>query len=141
LREPVDRVESQIAHGLRGGGKVASIRHCQRVSRYAQHLDRFTAHIPRENILLLDFEHLRSAPDIIMAELSEFLGIDRIPAECSVHNRRSVDFRLSPAQRADIEEALRPDVRRLIDEYGFSPAEDWLRRRGTPWLRLPFMRR
>jgi hypothetical protein len=136
LREPVDRIESQIAHSIRHGGKVKSMGHCKRLSRYARHLDRFTAHIPRENILLLDFEQLCNDPDMLMATVCDFLAIDPIPGSARVHNRRSVDFRLSAAQRSEIAHALRPDVQRLISEYGFSQAEGWLRQPRTAWARL-----
>jgi hypothetical protein len=141
LRNPVDRIESQIAHGMQHGDKVRSMGHCKRVSRYARHLDRFTDHIPRENILLLDFDQLRRSPDKLMARVCDFLEIDRKPALTSVDNRRKVKFKLSQTQRAEILDTLRPDIQRLINEYGFAPAEKWLRESRAPWVKLPKIKR
>ena len=141
LREPVDRIESQIAHKMRGGGQYKSLRHCIRLSRYARHLDRFVEHIPREDILLLDFEKLRTEPDEILALVCDFLHIDRFRTEAHVHNKSRVKFRLSAKERAELAEAVRPDVQRLINEYGFAPAEKWLRQPKLPRLKLPIFKR
>src|SRR5210317_176139 len=42
LRDPVDRIESNLAHKLRKMGKLPNLDRCIRMSRYALHLDRFT---------------------------------------------------------------------------------------------------
>ena len=140
LRDPVDRVESQIAHSLRHD-KVTSMGHCKRLSRYARHLDRFTEHIRRENILLLDFEQLKRNPAVTIAQICDFLGIDRIYSTPRVHNRREVNFRLTADQRIEIADAVRPDVQRLIHEYGFEAAERWLQPPRGSLLRLPPFKR
>ena len=62
LRDPVDRIESNLAHKLRKMGKLPNLDRCIRMSRYALHLDRFTEYIPREDILLLDFDQLQHDP-------------------------------------------------------------------------------
>jgi len=129
LREPVDRIESHLAHRLRTRGKLGTMKHCIRSSRYAMQLDRFTDHISRDDILLLDFHELQTNPAAILAKICDFLGIDRFVASTVIHNTRSVDFRLDEAQRAELAEALRPDIRRLINRYGFKPAEGWLQPR------------
>ncbi len=126
LREPVDRIESHLAHKLRTQGKLPNFNRCIQMSRYARHLDRFTKHIPRDDILLLDFHQLQNDPAAVQAQICDFLGIDRFVAHTVVHNRRGVDFQLDAAQRAELAEVLRPDVRRLINRYGFTPAKDWL---------------
>jgi hypothetical protein len=141
LRDPVDRIESQLAHAMQHHDTLRSMRHCKRLSRYARHLDRFTEHIPRENMLLLDFEQLRQRPDLLMAQVCDFLGIDKIPAPARIENRRKINFKLSEAQRAELLDTLRPDVQRLISEYGFSPAEKWLCESRAPWIRLPKFKR
>jgi hypothetical protein len=127
LREPVDRVESNLAHRLRKTGKLPDLNACTETSRYARHMDRFTAHIPRDNILLLDFDQLQRDPAAIQVQICDFLGIDRFVAHTVVHNQRGVDFQLDAAQRAKLAETLRPDVQLLIDRYGFEPAKEWLR--------------
>lgn len=128
LREPVDRIESNLAHKIRTQGKMPRMSICIRMSRYARHLDRFTEHIPLKNILLLDFHQLQHDPAAVQTQICDFLGIDRFVAETLVHNTRGVDFQLDAAQRAELAETLRPDVQLLINRYGFEPAKEWLRR-------------
>ena len=126
LREPIDRIESNLAHSLRNKGKLVKLSRCIQTSRYAQHMNSFTVHIPRDNILLLDFDQLTRDPAAIQAQICDFLGIDRFIARTRIHNTRGVDFQLDAAQRAELAEILRPDVRLLINRYGFTPAKAWL---------------
>ena len=90
-------------------------------------MDSFTVHIPRDNILLLDFHQLTHDPAAVLAQICDFLGIDHFVAHTVAHNTRGVDFQLDAAQRAELAESLRPDVQLLIDRYGFEPAKEWLR--------------
>lgn len=126
LREPVDRIESNLAHSLRNKGKLVNLSTCIRTSQYARHLNSFTAHIPRDDILLLDFHQLTHDPAAILTQICDFLGIDRFSARTFIHNKRGVDFQLDATQRAELAETLRPDVQMLIDRYGFEPAKGWL---------------
>ena len=126
LREPVDRIESNLAHKIHKKGKLPNFNKCVRMSSYARHLDRFTEHISRDNILLLDFYELQHDPATVQAQICEFLGIDRFIAHTGIHNPRGIYFRLDAAQRAEYVEALRPDVKMLINKYGFEPAKNWL---------------
>ncbi len=141
LRDPIDRIESQIRHKLRHHGNANKIHHCKRVSQYALHLDRFTAHIPREDILLLDFNQLCDDPAGVMARVCDFLGIEHYAASVGVHHRSVVRYSLSREMRADLAEALRPDVQRLIDEYGFEPAKQWLQEPKQSWFKMPRFRK
>ena len=127
LRDPIDRIESNLAHKLRKQGKVPKLDVPIRISQYARHLDRFTAHIPRDNILLLDFRELQNDPSAIQAQICDFLGIERFIAPAEIHNTRGVDFHLDDAQRQELADALRADVRILINRYGFEPAKEWLK--------------
>ena len=140
LREPIDRIESHLAHKVRRGGKT-NLEHCIRTSRYAMQLDKFMAHIERDNILLLDFEQLRRDPAVILAQVCDFLGIERFASRSVIHNIRSIEFRLDPKQRAELAETLRPDVQRLINLYGFRPAERWFRRSALSWIGLSAFRK
>jgi hypothetical protein len=126
LREPVDRIESHFAHTLRKTGKNPDMSACIQNSSYAQQMDRFTAHIPRDNILLLDFNELQGDTAATQIKVCDFLGIERCVAQTIVHNTRGIDFRLDPAKRAELANILRPDVQRLVDHYGFKPAKKWL---------------
>ena len=126
LREPVDRIESNLAHSLRNKGKLARLTTCIRTSQYARHLKNYTAHIPRDDILLLDFRQLTDEPATVLAQISDFLGIDRFVARTAIHNKRGVKFRLDARQRAELADILRPDVETLIERFGFEPAKNWL---------------
>lgn len=126
LRDPVDRIESHLAHTLKSSGELKSLNHCIRTSRYALHLDKFTSHLPRENILLLNFDELSRNPDAVMSQVCNFLSIQPFTGHTVAHNVRSVDFRLDAVQRAEMAAAVRPDMRRLVDQYGFKPAQRWL---------------
>jgi hypothetical protein len=137
LREPVDRIESQMAHLMRDVAEVRSPQHCVRLSCYAQHLDKFAAHFSGDDILLLDFEQLRQDPGAIIDQVCDFLGIERFVTRAEVHNKRSVRFKLTAAQRDEFAQAVRPDVQRLIDVYGFEPASKWLQEPKRSRLKLP----
>ena len=126
LREPIDRIESNLAHKLHKNGKLPKLETCVRTSYYARHLDRFTAHIHRDNILLLDFDQLTRDPAAVQEQVCEFLGIAPFVAQTVAHNVRGVDFKLDAAQRVELAKKLRPDVRILINRYGFEPARQWL---------------
>jgi hypothetical protein len=140
LRDPVDRIESHIAHMLRDTDTMPSMRHCIRVSRYAWHLDDFQRHIPIENILLLDFEQLSREPEAVVSQVCRFLGIPEIPVTPRVHNKRTVPYRMDRGQRKELAKILRPDVLRLREEYGFEPATRWLQQPKAGWHLLPFRR-
>lgn len=135
LRDPVDRIESHLAHKVRAG-RSRHLRQCIRTSRYAMQLDKFTRHFARDDILLLDFEQLRREPAAILAQVCDFLAIDRFVSSTVVHNRRGIEFRLDAKQRAELAEALRPDVQRLISHYGFTPADGWLQRSAFSRMRM-----
>ena len=126
LREPVDRIESNFAHNIRIEAKLPSWKNCIRMSRYALHMDRFTEHIPRDDILLLDFHQLKTDPAAVRIQICDFLGIDHFVAQTVVHNRRGIDFQLDTAKRIELAETLRPDVQLLVNRYGFKPAKRWL---------------
>lgn len=126
LREPVDRIESHVAHTLQRRGEIKNLKHCIRLSRYAMQLDKFMVHFARDDILLLDFEQLKRDPAAIQLQICDFLRIDRIAASSVIHNNRSVEFHLDAGQRTDLAKAVRSDTRRLRNLYGFKPAERWL---------------
>jgi hypothetical protein len=90
-------------------------------------LDKFTRHLPQKDILLLDFEELQKNPTLIQSRIYDFLGVERSFRRTAIHNSRDIEFRLNSQQRAEVAEAVRPDVQRLIRKYGFTPAEQWLR--------------
>lgn len=126
LRDPVDRIESHLAHTLQYFGEISNQKHCVRTSRYAMQLDKFMLHFDRDDVLLLDFAELQRNPTGILAQVCDFLEIGPVAIEPRIHNIRDIEFRLDPKQRAEFAEAVRPDVLRLISDYDFRPAESWL---------------
>ena len=134
LRDPVERVESHIAHWKQHGTSDRNIEHCIRLSCYAMHLDNFCSHFSKDDILLLDFEQLRRDPASLFGSIYGFLDIESVSPESEVHNQRSNGFELQSDTRREIAESVRPDVQRLIDEYGFSAARNWLRRPERRWF-------
>ena len=126
LREPIDRIESHLAHRLHNRGEIKRLKHFIRASCYALQLDKFIAHIERADILLLDFEQLRQDPRAILEQISDFLDIDRIAIQSKIHNTRGIEYQLDAKLRVELSEAVRPDVQRLISVYGFKSAETWL---------------
>ncbi len=134
---------------------------CIDASRYAEHLERFAEHVPREQLLLVDFSRLRQAPEAVFHEVCDFAGVPRCTPESvgAVFNprrrvwsqrtwrwldhrpgRRSwreqpkgLDRLLAPRARRP---ALPSATRQLLEEY-FAPYDDRLRafwgRTELPW--------
>lgn len=79
MRDPVKRIASQVRHGVYDGwGKSLDEEFTDDLidfSRYAMQADRYTALFPRENLLLLTLEELKSAPDDVLRRTCLFLGI------------------------------------------------------------------
>jgi hypothetical protein len=48
-------------------------------SRYAKQVKSYLEHFPRDRLLLLDFDQLRTDPQAVMDEIASFLGLDRHP--------------------------------------------------------------
>lgn len=133
LRDPVDRIESHLAHRMFHSRKMGMKDHYIRTSLYAMQLDKVVEHIERDNILLLDFEQLRRKPAAVLAQVCDFLDIDPFVPRHEIHNKRGIDFRLNASQRAEFADAVRADVERLITYYHFKPAEKWLRGSSSGW--------
>lgn len=136
LRHPIDRLESHLAHNLANGeaqlgpgGALPDITHHLAVSSYAYQLDAYRAAFPEAAFKIIPFERLKTDPIGLTQEICTHLDIDPGFAfsELAPQNTRSRKadvqaFRLSPEQRHDIAERLRPDILRLRDTYGFDIA-------------------
>lgn len=137
MRNPIDRIESHLAHNIARGrydlaeAETMDPQAAIRASSYASQLDAFRAGF-REGagvdpqILLLDFEDLRRAPLELLARIAGDLGIDPgfrftpIPPPTGRRKaNRANEFQLSPERRAALAETLRPEVVALRDRYGF----------------------
>lgn len=130
LRNPVDRIESQIAHNIAKGrtqfdGAEPS-EYLLGVSRYVCQLDAFREGFGDPKILILDFEELKRAPMAVLERCVAFLELDPEfvfapipPANTRKAANRADEFRLTSEQRDHLSETLRPDVLALRDRYGF----------------------
>jgi hypothetical protein len=78
--------------------------------RYLEQIERYWAHFPRENLLVLRAEDLFEDPAGLMGGLCDFLGLDR--------TRSGEDFR--PANVGSNREEVDPDVRAELEAY-FAP--------------------
>jgi hypothetical protein len=78
--------------------------------RYLEQLERYFAHFPRENLLVLRAEDLFEDPVGLMVRLYDFLGLDR--------SRTALDFK--PMNVGSNRETVDPGVREALDAY-FAP--------------------
>jgi hypothetical protein len=83
VRDPIARMRSQYIHHLELGRETRppgrALRENQgylQSSLYAWQLERFTEHLPRERILVVPTERLRSDRAATMAEICTFLGVE-----------------------------------------------------------------
>lgn len=132
-RDPVDRIESHLAHNIAKGriGHDISmshpmLQHAISVSRYAYQLDEFKKDLPEAQILVLDFEDLKRDITPVMASCTEFLDIDRSfvftpipPANTRKSDNAGDRFRLPDEMRAELREKLRPGAQLFASRYGF----------------------
>lgn len=131
VRDPVDRIESHLAHNI-AKGRITKDDYADRlpsavsISRYGQQLDAFRAPLGDPEVLLLDFDELRRDPMTLLGRVVAFLGIDpgftfapRPPSNTRKPENGGGDFRLSPEERARFRAELAPDMARFARAYGF----------------------
>ena len=133
LRNPIDRIESHLAHNIarraRDGSGAnldpARLEGALAVSRYASQLKRFTRQFPRRDLMILDFDDLAADPRGLVDRAFGFLDLEtpadleiRPPANTRRDAHGSASFRLDDATRTQIRDALRDDVTELRDRFG-----------------------
>lgn len=133
VRNPVDRIESHLAHNI-GRGRLPfeigldhrAVAYALRVSRYAAALDAFRATLGAPKLLILDLDELKRAPLTTAERAVAFLELDpafRFSPIAPVNARRTAnradEFRFTPEQRAELGARLRDDVIAFRDRYGF----------------------
>lgn len=117
-RDPVDRFFSHYLHVWHVGHvrvRPAQLLDSQvgenilNSSRYALQVNAYLEHFPREQMLLLDFEQLRSSPQDLMDRVSDFLDLPHHPVgEIATRNDTASTARLPGfAQRLWRHRALR----------------------------------
>jgi hypothetical protein len=87
-------------------------------SRYAEQLDRWFAHFPREQIYVTSLDDLSSDPYATLAQVYEFLGLPEYsPPDLAPQFRQSYDP-VAPEDRARLREYFRPHNERLYELLG-----------------------
>lgn len=133
VRDPVDRIESHIAHNIaqgRVGHDIAwddpMLRRAIHVSCYARQLARYARAMPDNPVLVLDFDELRRDPLAVTARCVDFLGLDPsfaftpiAPANVRRPDNAGDSFRLSEEMRARLRTELAPDAQRFASRHGF----------------------
>jgi hypothetical protein len=90
-------------------------------SDYAPQLERWLAHVPREQIFVLRSEDLFAQPKETTAQVAAFLDLEPVvDFSFPVHNR-SAGPRLEPAQRARLNAHFVPKNARLEQLLGWNP--------------------
>lgn len=82
IRDPVDRMRSAYQHGLAGGTETRPLEVALRadpryllMSSYSLQIEQWLAVVPRDRLLLLDFDRLIADPAGVVAEVLRFLGV------------------------------------------------------------------
>lgn len=130
LRNPIERIESHIAHNVGMGRWSADdwpLRHLLDISSYAKQLGRFEKVGLLDNVLLLDFAELCIDPVSVCYAVHDFLNISRIqPKPIEIQNTRIVEIPLlRQDQISELRTLLKDDVKRLIERYNFEGAKAW----------------
>jgi Sulfotransferase domain len=156
LRDPVERAYSHYQHRRRAGREKLSFEEALaaeegRLGRgdgrlpedkrsrghhfhrsyfarglYAEQLERWFAHFPREQILVVRAEDFFAAPEDVYAELLELLGLRPWKLEASVHRNRASYGSLDPLVRRRLEKRYAEPNERLNEllgrDFGWSSA-------------------
>jgi len=122
LRDPVDRFRSGLAHRRRDRGRLTVEAWQDGIERgfYDQALHRWFAHFPREQILVLQYEHCVADPTGQLARTYRFLGLEPfVPAALGDRvnaTPRTLDV-LDDDVRRRLIELYTPDVRALATHF------------------------
>lgn len=130
LRNPIDRIDSHIAHNIAKGRWTADDwprNYVIQISAYARHLAKFEAVGLLDDILLIDFADLCFDPIAVAYRVHDFLGVSRVrPTSVERRNVRKINQRVVPKDEIPgLSRLLRNDVEMLITQYGFEPARAW----------------
>jgi hypothetical protein len=130
LRNPIERIDSHIAHNVAQGRWTAEDWPMERlldISAYARQLAKFEKVGLLDDVLLVDFSELSVDPVGATYRVHDFLGIRRVqPESVEPKNSRKVDARfLRQDQLLQLKRLLQSDVETLITRYGFEAAKSW----------------
>lgn len=141
LRDPVARFESAIARVARrsheSGHPLRPYHYAVAIARslYAEQLERLFALVPRERVLVLQFERCVADPEGELRRTWEFLGLGPAPLPAGLIeervNRAGAEPVLPEGIAADARAAVRGDLRRLREllpelDFGLWPSAQGL---------------
>jgi hypothetical protein len=96
MRNPIDRIESHVYHGLHAGWTrpldEGISDHTVDVSRYAMQLDAYASRFGRDRIFLVVLEEFEAAPEVVLRQVCAFLEVDAdfsFDDPAASHNRAS----------------------------------------------------
>ena len=138
MRNPLDRIESQMAHSATHEGKtygpdltLDDIEHELDVSRYATQLDRYHEAFDDPQIHLVRFEEFKSDPVAVVQDAFRFLDVDpgfeiavRAPDNVRRKDGSASSVRLPDELKPAILDELAPELFRLQSFYDF-PIAPW----------------
>lgn len=118
VRNPIDRIESHYTHGQAAGWQEVEQSSSENIDRdlivpslYAMQIGEYYKRFPSENILLLNFDDLKSNPRDLLKKVCLFLEIDS-----------NYDFK-------GLNKVYNANKQRLVDE------RFWRTLKKVPWLR------
>jgi hypothetical protein len=135
LRNPIDRMASHVNHLVRNRTRAlnvapSSIRLFETFcaypeatlhSQYGSALKRLLAHFSRKQILVLQYERCKAAPENELARTFRFLGVDEcfVPPQCStpVNQQDYVVERPSEAERRTLADYFRTEVETTVEAF------------------------
>lgn len=81
--------------------------------RYAEQLERWLAHFPREQLLVLPAEQLYRDPDTALARVHDHLGVRHVVAPTPVRRNQRRYPPMDPTTRRRLDDLFAPDTARL----------------------------
>lgn len=122
VRHPIARARSHAYHEIRKGRHEGSLDAAVRAipalwqyGAYATQLDRWLAHVPKERILIVAAERLKTAPDAEFARVLSFLGVSGawVP-DLSDEHQTAESYRDIPGQKWLIDSPVAAGLRRAL---------------------------
>lgn len=123
LRDPVSRFESGVTHTLAHGGRVHPIVAVQAEARgyYHRQLTALMRHVPRDQVLVLQYEKVRDDPAPHLAATYRFLDLDDSfrpdGLDSRVNENPGPRYRLAEAQRRQLTDVYADDVAALARDF------------------------
>lgn len=110
----------------RGAWRDPALRHGSYLARgrYADQIERYLAHVPRERLLVLGAEAVFAAPEAALARVLRFVGADPGalpgPLDAAPRNAARARAAIEPGLRAELDAHFAPHNRRLFALIGES---------------------